>query len=1243
MNNKSDKYILGMVAVVAIVAIIMMITTSVNNNNFGYAIKGIIDEANSNTVSADIRETALIESPQIGTINSTLTNNTFCRDSDTGWNYDIKGTVSGKLDGKKYSYTDYCTLEDIGLKEYACENDRPVSTNFECPNGCNKGACISGINSNTTYSLTLSENTSLIIVSNGITHTIRLESIGTISGFDVAYISVDNTQQYFLEEDYNMINGLGIYLQNLFITNVGTIDATIIIRLSDQECNIFNDNCMYVPSCGDGKVNLNIGEQCDNIMPSYSCSNYGYNSGHLTCNSCQLDASGCYNYVETCGNNNLGNNEVCDGDKLGYTHRLNLSLSTINNISNQQTITLNNNVYTIKLLGGNSGAPVSAIINVNGYYGTLNIGGSKTFSNELNIYAANITFPNNTTVSADLEARTGEILSCTDLGYQNGTLNCNTNCAAYDDSQCVMYTNPINMTCNDTDGGLNYTIFGTVSGEVDGYIYTYSDYCIESSTLLTEYTCQNNQSTSIEYNCTYGCVDGVCATETNTGPTTFCNDTDGGLNYNIFGTIEGEFNGSGTQYASSDYCSNNVLLHENACINNTLPFEQMYNCTYGCSNGACLNNLPNNTYCNDSDGGYNYTIYGIVSGQISGSTYNYGDSCMNNQDIKEYVCQNNYPILINYVCPYGCAINSGVCMPNPNTGDVTPRIAYWSGKINQHTLNGTWTTDPDGSSGANINQLTYCKKWYPNTTSVIAYQLETITFRGVGNTGAYVSTRQSYACIVDPINMTCNDTDGGINYYTYGSVTAPFNGIMYTNYDTCTSSTKLTEYYCYNNIASTSNFTCSNCSNGKCMTTGNLTVTSTTGGTTTGSATNFVVPATKTIYASPNSDYVFTGWNRTSGNCTITNPVAATTTVQINSGTCIVKATFSPAIAYCNDTDGGVNYNVYGIISGQQNGMPYTINDVCLNSVQLTEQYCEGNYPSYQNYTCPNGCSNGACNLAPNVSVTCTATPITGTAPLNVTILATITGMAPYSFNLNFGDGNGMGSSATYNNPINVTHTYSAGTFNPSVTVTTTNNQTATSGCGIITVTNNTYCNDTDGGFNYYIFGTVSGQMYGSLYSYTDYCLYNASNNNTLSEYYCEYGMPNLVNYYCPNGCVYGECVNTYNQAQADYTPLLIAPSYATFGSTIPLNVTTINIGNGTANSYSYTKVKMVWQLPNSGSILHNVPPLAPGMSYNWIENTSCMNNSANISITIATDSYNDVNESNESNNIATKTIMCVS
>ena len=84
------------------------------------------------------------------------------------------------------------------------------------------------------------------------------------------------------------------------------------------------------------------------------------------------------------------------------------------------------------------------------------------------------------------------------------------------------------------------------------------------------------------------------------------------------------------------------------------------------------------------------------------------------------------------------------------TKDLTPRISYWSGKVNQHVdiASSSWQTDPDGSSGSSIDKLVYCKKFYPNTTSVVAYKTETInSWYGSGNKNNYASSQMSYSCV----------------------------------------------------------------------------------------------------------------------------------------------------------------------------------------------------------------------------------------------------------------------------------------------------------------------------------------------------------------------------------------------------------------------------------------------------------------------------------------------------------------
>ncbi len=185
------------------------------------------------------------------------------------------------------------------------------------------------------------------------------------------------------------------------------------------------------------------------------------------------------------------------------------------------------------------------------------------------------------------------------------------------------------------------------------------------------------------------------------------------------------------------------------------------------------------------------------------------------------------------------AMNSPSCtiLTTP-TIDLTPRISYWSGKVNQHVdmISGTWQTDVDGTSGAGINKLTYCKKFYPNTTSVVEYKNETInSWQNAGNTGNLTSTKMSYQC-VGGTSIMCKDSDGGINFANHGAITYRnlASGLISTDADSCfdfslgnVSSCKGTkcgiyEYYCNEVNSRITNAatikTCAyGCSNGACL------------------------------------------------------------------------------------------------------------------------------------------------------------------------------------------------------------------------------------------------------------------------------------------------------------------------------------------------------------------------------------------------------------------------------------------
>ena len=93
--------------------------------------------------------------------------------------------------------------------------------------------------------------------------------------------------------------------------------------------------------------------------------------------------------------------------------------------------------------------------------------------------------------------------------------------------------------------------------------------------------------------------------------------------------------------------------------------------------------------------------------------------------------------------------------------DDTPRISYWAGKVNNYYENGTWNSDPDDTSGANIDMLEYCKKWWGNSVDVKLRPLqEIISFKISGESTQYLEERPVYECVLE-----INDTTSRISYW----------------------------------------------------------------------------------------------------------------------------------------------------------------------------------------------------------------------------------------------------------------------------------------------------------------------------------------------------------------------------------------------------------------------------------------------------------------------------------------------
>jgi len=106
----------------------------------------------------------------------------------------------------------------------------------------------------------------------------------------------------------------------------------------------------------------------------------------------------------------------------------------------------------------------------------------------------------------------------------------------------------------------------TVSGPLRQSV-SWSSSCPNNN---TAYTTIDGQNEKAFFNCTQ--------------PAVACKDSDGGMNYYVAGTASDAYK------SYSDYCSSATVLNEAFCDPvYGANIASGYNCTYGCSNGACIN------------------------------------------------------------------------------------------------------------------------------------------------------------------------------------------------------------------------------------------------------------------------------------------------------------------------------------------------------------------------------------------------------------------------------------------------------------------------------------------------------------------------------------------------------------------------------------------------------------------------------------------------------------------------------
>jgi len=219
----------------------------------------------------------------------------------------------------------------------------------------------------------------------------------------------------------------------------------------------------------------------------------------------------------------------------------------------------------------------------------------------------------------------------------------------------------------------------------------------------------------------------------------------------------------------------------------------------------------------------------------------------------------------------------------------------------------------------------------------------------------------------------------------------------------------------------------------------------------------------------------------------------------------------------CSDTDEGNFPLTFGTISGYYNNNPYSNDDYCVDSSNIMEYYCSGDYESSQQQSCgTDGYGSAYCSVGNTIYKDYTDYFCgSGACDSNSTPV----------FQEDCDNSDRYGSNYCMNG--SVYHNYndyycSGGVCDFSATPELV--ETCEYGCtaGACDSAPDS-CSDTDGGFIEWLFGTVSGFFGGSPYSNVDFCI----DNTTLVEYYCSGNYAHSWNVSCTGnytGCASGAC-----------------------------------------------------------------------------------------------------------------------
>ncbi|MBU1975089.1 MAG: hypothetical protein KKG59_01655 [Nanoarchaeota archaeon] len=213
-------------------------------------------------------------------------------------------------------------------------------------------------------------------------------------------------------------------------------------------------------------------------------------------------------------------------------------------------------------------------------------------------------------------------------------------------------------SCEDSDGGIEYEIWGEVSGLENGEYYHIPDGCTPHDPIYqNERYCDGVSPMTDSHTCDIMCYNGECINDFGV-----CIDSDGSDSYNR-GKVNGWYialNGTNTTYDIWDHCGANAVVEMLCDYPN--PTYDIIECAYGCENGACL---EMEIQCEDTDGGNYPLVAGLMTVTNGTNVTERPDECQEEHVVKEYYC---HEILGPYSEVHDCTQigTDYTCMLNDN-------------------------------------------------------------------------------------------------------------------------------------------------------------------------------------------------------------------------------------------------------------------------------------------------------------------------------------------------------------------------------------------------------------------------------------------------------------------------------------------------------------------------------------------------------------------------------------------------